>query len=99
MIIDKGLIVLHLIFRICTISKRIINKKICLELIEGSSFLEIYTRIPQHINISKKFKVTKIIKLNLFIGLVINSNEVIKEIIMQTNKIKNLSIFLRLVNF
>ena len=57
-IIDKGLIVLKLIFRICTISNRPINKKICLEFIVGSSFLEIYTRTPQHIRISKKFVIT-----------------------------------------
>jgi len=40
-IIGNGLIVLKLIFRICTISKRPINKKICLEFIVGFSILEI----------------------------------------------------------
>tara|TARA_Y100001935_G_scaffold597_1_gene479 strand:+ start:840 stop:1169 length:330 start_codon:yes stop_codon:yes gene_type:complete len=61
-IIDKGLIVLKLIFRICAISKRPINKKICLEFVVGSSFLEIYTRTPEHIRISRKFMVNGIIK-------------------------------------
>ena len=61
-IIDKGLIVLKLIFRICAISKRKINKKICLEFIVGFSFLEIYTRTLEHIRISRKFMVNGIIK-------------------------------------
>jgi len=61
-IIDKGLIDLKLIFRICTKSKRPINKKICLEFIVGFSFLEIYTRIPEHKRISRKFVATEIIK-------------------------------------
>ena len=61
-IIVKGLIVLKLIFRICTMSKRPINKKICLEFIVGSSSLEIYTRTPEHIRISRKFMVTEFIK-------------------------------------
>ena len=98
-IIDKGLIVLRFIFRICTISKRPINKKICLELIVESSFLEIYKRTPQHIKISKKFTTTAIIKLKFCNGLVTNSYEVIIEMIIQTNKIKNLSILLILVKF
>ena len=98
-IIDKGLIVLRLIFKICTTSKRPINKKICREFIEGSSFLEIHIRTPQHMRISKKFMVIEIIKLKFCIGLVTNSYEVIVEIITQTNKIKNLSILLILVSF
>ena len=98
-IIDRGLIVLRLAFIICTISKKTINKKICLEFIEGSSFLEIYTRTPQHIKISKKFIIAEIIKLRFCIGLVMNSYEVIIEMITHTNKIKNLSICFRLVNF
>ena len=97
--IDKGLIVLRLIFRICTISRSPINKKICLEFIEVASFLEIYTRTPQQIRISKKFMITKIKKLKFWIGLVANSYEVIIEIITQIRKITNLSNFLILVNF
>ena len=98
-IIDKGLIVLRLTLRICTMSKSPSNKKICLEFRLGSSFLEIYTRITQHIRISKKFMINEIIKLKLCIGPLRYSYEVIMEMIIQTNKIKNLSIFLRLVNF
>jgi len=97
-IIDKGLIVLRLILRISTISKRPINKKICLEFIVGSSFLEIYRRTPQQIKISKKFMITETIKLKLYIGLVTNSYEVIIEMITQTNIIKKLSILLILVS-
>tara|TARA_Y100001978_G_C23440703_1_gene312874 strand:- start:240 stop:515 length:276 start_codon:yes stop_codon:yes gene_type:complete len=40
-IIDKGLIVFTLIFKICIVSKRTISKKICLESMVGSSLLEI----------------------------------------------------------
>ena len=98
-IIDKGLIDVGLIFRKCTVSKRPINKTICLEFIVGASFLEIYKRIPQHINISKKFMISEIIKLKLFICLVTNSYEVVVEIIIKTNKIKNLSIFFKFINF
>ena len=65
----------------------------------GFSFLEIYTRTPQHISISKKFMITEIIKFKLYNGLETISNEVIKEMIIQTKKIKNLSILLILVNF
>tara|TARA_B100000212_G_scaffold224972_1_gene170790 strand:- start:491 stop:931 length:441 start_codon:yes stop_codon:yes gene_type:complete len=97
-IIDKGFNVLRLNFRISTKSKRPINKNICLEFIAGSSFLEIYTRTPLHIRISKKFKVTEIIKLRFCIELVTNSYEVIREMNIQVNKIKNLSILLTLVN-
>ena len=96
---DKGFIVLRFIFRICTISKSPINKKICLEFILGSSFLEIYTRTPQHIRISKKLIINEIMKLKFCIGLVINSYVVIKEMIIQTNKIKKLSILWILVGF
>ena len=60
--IDKGLIVLKLIFIICAISKKPINKKICLEFVVGSSFLEIYTRTLEHIRISRKFMINGIIK-------------------------------------
>ena len=43
--------------------------------------------------------VTENIKLKLCIGLVTDSNADIIEKIIQTNKIKDLSIFLNLVNF
>ena len=98
-IIDKGLIVLKLILRICTVSKRLINKKICLEFIVGSSFLEIYTRTPEHISISRKFMVTEIIKCKFCIGLETNSYEVLMEMNTQIIKIKKLSIFLIFVSF
>tara|TARA_B100000212_G_scaffold97230_1_gene71346 strand:+ start:210 stop:683 length:474 start_codon:yes stop_codon:yes gene_type:complete len=98
-IIDKGLIVLRFIFRICTMSKSPSNKKICLEFKLVSSFFEIYTRTTQHIRISKKFMINEIIKLKFCICPVKYSYEVIMEMIIQINKIKNLSIFLRLVNF
>ena len=98
-IIDKGLKVLILIFRISIKSKRPTNKKICLEFIVGSSFLETYIRTPKQISISKKFIITEIMKLKFCTDSLTNSYEEMKEIIIQTNKIKNLSIFLIFVNF
>ena len=86
--IDNGLIVLRLIFRIWTKSKRLINKKICLVFIVGSSFLETYIRTPQQIRISKKFVITVIKKIEFCIGLVTSSFEEIIEIIRQTTIIR-----------
>ena len=97
--INKGLVVLKLIFRICTKSKRLINKRTCLVFIVGSSFLETYTRTPQQIRISKKFIITVLKKIKFCIGFVTSSYVEIIEIIIQTIRIRKTSIFVILVNF
>ena len=98
-IMDKGLIVLKLIFRICVKSKKPINKKICLELILGFSFLEINIRIPLQISISKKLIIMENIRLKFWIWRVTNSYEDIIENTIQNDKIKSLSNFLIWADF
>ena len=43
-------------FKACTAKRRVMSKKICLDVIEGFSFLETNIRIPEQISVSVKVK-------------------------------------------
>ena len=81
------------IFIACTAKRRLMIKIICLEVIEGFSFLETNIKIAELISVSVKVR-SQEMKFDRFIGEIrSNLKEEIIEIKMHIKKIIRLSIF------